>query len=566
MAFLNCFKYLDFFGLKYEFMMEGNKTLKTTAGANLTISFILIVVFLFFAFGEEFFLKKSPKVVFNKILGDYQNEFPSNENATFAFRIDDTNGQFYKNESIINSFNLSVSSYKINITTGDWYLEYFNPIVLKMCEELPSFRRLKDYYFTVNFTNFYCIDFNSIQSLGGDWNGNFVKLLTIDTLQCNNITSKITCSPLESIKRDINNNVTNNQLFFSYMYMMGRPTMSNYSFPISTDLIYEYETLDIKITKRKYQTYNKINVKTDYGWIFPKIISTAVYSLDYQASDFVFKDSENDNLLSRLVIYFGRNNVEYSRSYTKIQEIFGQIGGFSNFFYILILFFYDSISGLIKYRKIMKKLRFRSNPEITQKLSLSSLKCDVQTKINLTNEKSSNIELGEIIKPSEKNIQSLEIPKILSIDLEPKKTISFIIYLKSLCLKKKMTVSENEIFDEFHENKRYFEKILEVVSLIKLFIEFEYLKKLILNDHQIIALKLIKPNFSIEEEDEATLNKKMEEYFEEVQKNGKVDEIDKKLLGFLENENLEEEKKNKLNEKRETKKELDSKLHKLINE
>ena len=129
-----------------------------------------------------------------------------------------------------------------------------------------------------------------------------------------------------------------------------------------------------------------------------------------------------------------------------------------------------------------------------------------------------------------------------------------------------MTVSENEIFDEFHENKRYFEKIFEVVSLIKLFIEFEYLKKLILNDHQIIALKLIKPNFSIEEEDEATLNKKMEEYFEEVQKNGKVDEIDKKLLGFLENENLEEEKKNKLNEKRETKKELDSKLHKLINE
>ena len=115
MAFLNCFKYLDFFGLKYEFMMEGNKTLKTTAGANLTISFILIVVFLFFAFGEEFFLKKSPKVVFNKILGDYQNEFPSNENATFAFRIDDTNGQFYKNESIINSFNLSVSSYKIKL-------------------------------------------------------------------------------------------------------------------------------------------------------------------------------------------------------------------------------------------------------------------------------------------------------------------------------------------------------------------------------------------------------------------------------------------------------------------
>ena len=83
-------------------------------------------------------------------------------------------------------------------------------------------------------------------------------------------------------------------------------------------------------------------------------------------------------------------------TYTKIQEMFGQIGGFSNFFYILILFFYDSISGLIKYRKIMKKLRFRSNPEITQKLSLSSLKCDVQTKINLTNEKSSNIELGEI--------------------------------------------------------------------------------------------------------------------------------------------------------------------------
>ena len=550
MSFKRMFKNLDIFGLSYELNINKNNKLKTTAGANLTILFIVIIIVLFIRYGIQFYYRNNPNIVLSQIVGDYEIKPLDNSNFFFAFRIEDTLGNLYNDTSIIQGFDVKINEYLKN-SALEWVFNSTNSLKVKFekCDQLISNQK------KFNFKKWNCINFSSINNINGFWDANVVRFLEINTLQSPNCSS----GNLDQYKNVINN------LYFSYLYVQAIPRMSNYSNPLPKILVNSFDNLDINTTKTKIQLYKTINMETDYGWIFSNKKNSTLYSLDYQLSDFVMKYQTN-NLLHSMQIFIGNYSEVYTKSYAKIQELLAQIGGFLNIFYISILFLYDSISELIKYRKLMKKIR-GCNLKLNEKLSQSSLKCDLKSNNNDSNEKSFNIELGQINNHSERNIQSLEIPKKLTIEKEQNKTISFLIYLKSFCMKKKMTISEKAIVDEFYQNKRYFEKVLDVVSLIKLYKEFEYLKKLILNDYQIIALKLIKPNFSIEE-DEASLHKKIEKYFEE---NQKIDEIDKKLSGFFANEeqnrnNSEEKKITKMKEKSEINKELNSKLHMLINE
>ena len=66
----------------------------------LTIIYVLICIMLFFGFEIDFYQRKNPKVVFNSLLTDYAKVYVSNKNYTFAYRIEDTNGSFYKDTSI----------------------------------------------------------------------------------------------------------------------------------------------------------------------------------------------------------------------------------------------------------------------------------------------------------------------------------------------------------------------------------------------------------------------------------------------------------------------------------
>ena len=564
------YKYLDIFGIQYDFLFEGEKKLKTTAGANLSILFVFLILVLFIRSAIDCIQRRFVNIMFDRIVEMYDMKYLSNENLTFAFRIEDFNGNIFENSSIIQNFDLKILSF-IN-KKGNWSSVDEKSIIVKKCDSLSDYKSIQNKYRNLNLSKWYCINFADINYLGGYWDGEFARYLRLDTIQCTNSSSNnYSCAPLEIIKKVLNSN--SSRVYFSYLYEQAIPRMANLSFPLITNFVYLYDTLDIRRTKRKYITYKSVYQESDFGWIFESKFNSTIYSIDDQVSDNVFKDEE-ELIIYRMNIFFGRNKDVYTRTYPKIQEIFGQIGGFSNFFYKLILIVYELISVLIKNRKIMKKIRLGHNQKIVNKLSLLSLKFyDKEKKILDNNKKSLKIGSDETnTQSTDKNISKINLPKILPINKEPGiKTISFIIYLKNLCIKKKLTFSEKELVDDFYNNKKYFENVLDVSNLVKFYKEFQYFKKLILNDYQIIALKLIKDKIKNEEEDNELLLKRLENYFEEAKKNDQIDYIDKKLLGFFAEEvqeisNFEENKITQSNEKTEIKTDSNSKLHKLINE
>ena len=94
----------------------------------------------------------------------------------------------------------------------------------------------------------------------------------------------------------------------------------------------------------------------------------------------------------------------------------------------------------------------------------------------------------------------------------------------------KIKDSQKAIIDEYILNKEFIENVFDVVTLVKFYKEFQFMKEIILNEHQIIALDLIKPKFSKEEKNKENLQQKLIDYFTTLEKEKRIEEIDKKLL------------------------------------
>ena len=110
------------------------------------------------------------------------------------------------------------------------------------------------------------------------------------------------------------------------------------------------------------------------------------------------------------------------------------------------------------------------------------------------------------------NHQNLD--KIIIHDMQPIHTITSYTYLKSLCCKARLNKIEQDMIYYYLENEKYIDKVIDIVTYIKFFAEFQNLKKILLNDHQISALNLIKPKNSNKEENEEILRNWLVDYLQ----------------------------------------------------
>ena len=69
----------------------------------------------------------------------------------------------------------------------------------------------------------------------------------------------------ETIKESFQSNVTGSNLFFSYLYLEGLPTLTDFNNPLKTNIVNDYEMLNLQLTKRKIQTFKKISVLKTMG-------------------------------------------------------------------------------------------------------------------------------------------------------------------------------------------------------------------------------------------------------------------------------------------------------------
>lgn len=491
------FEKLDSFGIGYNFMIDGNDKYKTLTGGCLTLSFGFIIIGLFMGFGVDLYKREKPKVSFNTEVGAYTKNKLSNNNFTFAYRIEDYLGNYFIDERAIN---LQVNIWHaVQNETGVWNVESLQSIPIQKCSEF-SWMKEKEQEYNITLAGWNCMNFTNF-TMGGNYDGNFVYAFRIDISQCVNSTANNNdCKTNEEIKALFDN--AEKSLFYSYLYMDAIPALDNFEKPLTTSLVNHYETLSIYTTKRNIQTYKKVTVNNDVGWFFRDIEIIEVVANDDISTDFSVKDEFLQPWLFTHLCYFGKRIETYNRSYTKIQEVFAAIGGFAKFFHVAISLIYTWYSRINKNLNILdriyqndeidkigeeKTVGIKLNNFIANETKLDNLPDQSVSKIfhnKTTENKISRLDTIINKSPSQENY-----PGKLNI----KSSSSLYLFKFCKCCMRKSSQRMLEVqYKIYEEEKKSIYSLFDTVNFIKFQKDYDNFKKIILTDKQILMLSLIK--------------------------------------------------------------------------
>jgi hypothetical protein len=339
MSLAKLFLYLDIFGGNFVFLTKNQEKYRTGTGALLTILYALILVMLFIQFGVDLYERKNPKVSTNIEVVPYEPYALSNANFTFAYRVEDLNGNIFLDETVVYP-KYYTSAYKV--INGSWSQLFLKSPANRRCHDFPDYKK-KEAYYNISLASWYCIDFDNF-TWGGNWDGNFVNYFQVNIQQCMNSTENNNhCANQKNMSESFINDRTSGNLFYSQLFLSAVPAMDNYDQPLKTSLVNTYSLLNMQLSKRRVQTYKNTVLKQDIGWFWKDIRYEDVLDIDTSEPDFTFKDQWKQGILFSTYNYLGSKRQVYSRSYTKIQEVIANIGGFAKFAHTCIAIIFMNI-------------------------------------------------------------------------------------------------------------------------------------------------------------------------------------------------------------------------------
>jgi hypothetical protein len=467
-----CFSQLDIFGSEFNFLTDGNEKFKSDSGALLTVIYCIIVIALFFGFGLDLYQRKNPRVSFNTETVPYFLQEMSNANFTYAFRVEDNYGLMVDKPNLLYPV---VGYVGMELKNGTWSLKIGDYQPVKKCHEVANYT-LKESYYNVSLLNWYCLDFDG-KKFGGNWNGNFAYYFMIQILQCTNSTqNNNTCLRQEEIEKNFVNEITGSNLFYSDLSMNIQPAMNNFTSPLSSTLVNNYEMLNLQFTRRKVQTFKTTKIDNDVGWFFSDFKQESLVTMESIRPDFTLKDKWNQNVLYNTFIYLGNTYDTYNRSYTKVQEVIASIGGFAKFFHTVLFILHFSIGKVYKNLILIQAIPFNEDSFNLQPRETSPRK--------------NNAKVGSLVFKKFEIRKTIERTKNF-VDIREK--VNYLAYFKRFVCKCGKNPHSNDTLNKYKYYDKYFTKALDVISYINLYNQFKLLKQVLMDENQLMLFQLLKP-------------------------------------------------------------------------
>jgi len=134
-------------------------------------------------------------------------------------------------------------------------------------------------------------------------------------------------------------------------------------------------------------------------------------------------------------------------------------------------------------------------------------------------------------------IKQEEMIKFEQYSLRPKKdrSLTLWLYLKAKICKSRLNKGEADLIETFIDRKSYIDNTFSVHTFVKFYTEFQYLKRILLNEFQNAALKLVRPEVIV---DEGLKLDKLGGYFSELKRSSNLAGVDLKLYEILVEEEL----------------------------
>ena len=317
-------KSFDLFGITPHLYFQGHDKKGSCFGVCLSFMLLSFTIICFFYFGQTLYYRKDPIVAASNSFATFPEKFIIDPTQfPLLFEINDRNGViYYTDHRMLRATVSQLTFTRVNgtqiLTTQTYDMEICN---ISHFEGLQN--DLKGYFDSKQLSNYFCLPkYLKNLTVQGSFDQDLYQNVKLSFTLCNN---DMGCLP----RNEILGNLT---VGYVGLYFVDTSFDSaNFDSPWKY-APHEFSTNFVAVSQRSINIFFKNSyVNSDDGVVFSKNRRQKFVGSDgFQEYDFL---SQKDEFF---MIYFRmRQEIEdYSRIYSKLQELLAQIGGFINMFWI----------------------------------------------------------------------------------------------------------------------------------------------------------------------------------------------------------------------------------------
>ena len=354
MGYFGAFKYIDFFGIKFNFYTNNQPYYQNSFGGLMYFIYIIICIIIFIVFSYDDLKRLNPTTTESDITEKEPRNIDLNEEKIWVpFRIVNYQNHFINHKGILHIIPYFIEGHYDNNQMDLIYHE----LNYTLCNETEMANMPENYKINVPLDQLYCIEQNNIL-FGGFWNSKFMNYIEINLYLCDgNIifnSSDPRCKNTDELLKK-----QNSSLIFDFYYPVVQFQPKNLETPIAIiykNFYYRLSAYSHKLEKmfiREYILCDDKNLLTTNHKNTSIWGTSLLYADDYYLTEGFDPISNSDSKVAySLNIYMDDGYIFYTRSYKKTFLII------SNVFPIfrLLLYFIKKITQHIKMSIIKRKL------------------------------------------------------------------------------------------------------------------------------------------------------------------------------------------------------------------
>ena len=307
------FIYLDLFGTKPRFLIDGYKSQRSYIGAFISIICCSCVFMFFIYFFEKILSHSKPNMVVSNLIDDLPDKYYFTDDFVFAISLQFPNYTNYVNESI---YFLKLYDVEYQFLEDNSYIFKEKEIPITLCSNY-NIKVLPEYFGGLNLKQLYCANFSGYY-LEGEYGQKKWRTLNFKFSKCRNFSNYNNCLNQEEIDKYL-------QSGYVDIFMTDKMIVPK-DFKNPTK-IYGKNIFD-SINGKEYMDYwiylKRLEVQTDEGIIFDQIEKTSVLSFEKTST---MKYSLLDETFLQVILRISINKDIYDRTYMKLQEALANVGG-----------------------------------------------------------------------------------------------------------------------------------------------------------------------------------------------------------------------------------------------
>jgi hypothetical protein len=514
---------IDAIGIEPSFTFSRQSRFKTFFGGVLTVLLILLFIAGFFYFGRDLYEKINPVLLNSKSINMNPKSLeltPANFPFYIALENNLDNLNYFKDPTVFTiqgKFRNQVryidasGVVRLNVTSTN--------IKLVDCDLNYHFPgMIKDFNSTA-YQIAYCIAPNQTIQIEGDFPNDVFNIMQFNLFQCFNTTAVQNCKSQNVIEAMIRTT------YVSINYGTYIPKPANFTSPMERTKVDYFTTVSIYNQKQINLYLKRIFHTTDQGIIFEDPKEVVYNDVDYIREFLTTDPPVQGGRFLQIGVRMSYTEEFTTRSYMKVQQVLANVGGlfkfFSLTFELTILFLTKEYFYL---HLINENFRIndknggkpnssgrRANPQIPRMIQLNNVSNNTTTNRNISDTYKSHIKFNSrndlpTIRNSDNQLKKNEAVVHQSLDrlnerfqkcrAGVKLDIPTWSYIKIFYCKSKK--KDNARYYQLYKRGKFaIKNCIDINHVIYKLIEFEKLKQIILDKHELYLFDL-RPNFNIE--------------------------------------------------------------------